>query len=166
MPEFPGVDVPNDFWWARSAPMPLAGMRYLLQDFEWTRAAELGFRTVVCLTGDDAGYDPSPLRCTAVKLQDLSGGKLPDDPDVELIKVRRAVDAVTASLGLSEGVLVHCGGGTGRSGTVVGAALVALDDDPGDVAAWLDRVHRGRGRRGWPESPWQRDVLDLFAVGR
>jgi len=66
--------------------MPLAGMRYPLQDFEWTRAAELGFRTVVCLTGDDAGYDPSPLRCTAVKLQDLSGGKLPDDPDVELIK--------------------------------------------------------------------------------
>lgn len=166
MPEFDGVAVPEDFWWALPPPIPLAGMPYPPVDFHWTQAATHGFRTVVCLADDTPGYDPSPLRCKAVRLVNLSGGKLPDDPKDELIKVRRVVDAVTTSLARSEGVLVHCGGGRGRSGTVVGAALVALGKDPGDVAAWLDEVHRDRGRLGWPESPWQCTVLGRFAEWR
>ncbi len=167
MPAFPGVDVPEDFWWALSPPIPLAAMPYPPADFDWTQAGRLGFRAVVCLTDADPGYDASPLRCTAVQLQDLCGGKLPDDPVGELALVRRAVDAVTTSLARREGVLVHCGGGTGRSGTVVGAALVAWgDEDPGDAAAWLNEAHRARCRAGWPESRWQREVRNKFAEER
>jgi predicted protein tyrosine phosphatase len=95
-------------------------------------------------------------------LEDLAYGKVPTNPEGELIKIRRAVDAVIESLDRQDGVLVHCDGGTGRSGTVVGAVLVDMGERPGEVAAWLDRVHLTRGRSGWPESPWQSTVLEWF----
>jgi hypothetical protein len=166
MPEFPGVRVPDDVWWALLEPAPLAAMRFPPADFDWSMAAALGFRNVVCLADDDAAYDASPLVVIAVRLQDLFGGRTPGDPEGELTRLRRSVAAVAESLGRGEGALVHCEGGTGRSGTVVGAALVTLGKDPVDVAAWLDRVHRARGRDGWPESPWQEGVLDLFRSGQ
>jgi protein-tyrosine phosphatase len=54
---------------------------------------------------------------------------------------------------------VHCMGGRGRTGTVIGVALVMLGHDADDTVAYLDRVARARGRRGWPESPWQANVV-------
>lgn len=155
--------MPEDLWWACLAPAPLAAMRYPAADFDWGRAAAAGFGRVVCLTSNEPSYDPSPLRCTAVRLQDLIGGGPPDDPDREMTSVREAVEAVTSSLADGQGALVHCGGGRGRSGTVVGAALVTAGEHADDVAVWLDRVHRVRGRPGWPESRWQREVLNEFA---
>jgi hypothetical protein len=95
-------------------------------------------------------------------LQDLAGGKVPTEPDEELVKIRHAVDTVTESLARLEGVLVHCDGGTGRSGTVVGAVLVHMGEKPSEVTAWLNRVHLARGRSGWPESPWQSAILQGF----
>ena len=50
-------------------------------------------------------------------------------------------------------------GGRGRTGTVIGVALVTLGHDPDKVVDYLDRVARARGRRGWPESPWQAAVV-------
>jgi hypothetical protein len=148
------------------SPTPLAAMPYPPAGFDWPQAAALGFRNIVCLSGADLDYDSSPLRTeAAVALQDLVNGNAPDDPDSELTKVLVVVDAVITSLTRPEGVLVHCGGGTGRSEMVVEAARFALGEDPGDVATWLDRVHRARGRRGWPESLWQRSVLELFTAG-
>ena len=50
-------------------------------------------------------------------------------------------------------------GGRGRTGTVIGATLVRLGHDPETVVAHLNRLAVARGRRGWPESPWQAEVL-------
>jgi hypothetical protein len=50
-------------------------------------------------------------------------------------------------------------GGRGRTGTVVGVALVQLGHDGDDVVDYLHRTAVGRGRRGWPESPWQANVV-------
>ena len=47
----------------------------------------------------------------------------------------------------------------GRTGTVIGAALVMLGHDPETVVDWLHRVQRTRGKRGWPEQPWQEQVV-------
>ena len=58
-----------------------------------------------------------------------------------------------------EGVVVHCHGGRGRTGSVIGSALVLLGHDPDTVIDWLYRVQRTRGRRGWPEQPWQAEVV-------
>ena len=58
-----------------------------------------------------------------------------------------------------EGVVVHCHAGRGRTGTVIGGALVMLGHDPETVVDWLHRVQRTRGKRGWPEQPWQAEVV-------
>jgi hypothetical protein len=160
MPALGLLAVPTRLCWALPPPVPLAAMPYPAS-FDWEAAAAAGFRTVVCLT-TEAVYDPAPLRSAAFGLEDLFHGGPPADPDGEFHRVDRAVAAVRSSLRDREGVIVHCEGGTGRSGTVIGATLVVLGEDPVAVAAWLNGVHRARGRAGWPESPWQRDVLDRF----
>ncbi len=46
---------------------------------------------------------------------------------------------------------------------VIGAVLVSLGIDESDVAAWLDAVHKLRGKPGWPECPWQTEALGVLA---
>lgn len=153
--------VPAELWWATHEPAPLAGMAYPHRA-EWTRLHDVGLRRVVCLTDDTARYDPSPLTATAIKLQDLyvTG---PDSAAEEQQRVRQAVDAVVASVEAGDGVVVHCHAGRGRTGTVIGGALVRLGHDPDDVVTWLDRVQRARSKRGWPENPWQADAVRALA---
>ncbi len=91
----------------------------------------------------------------------MSGGD-PVDPDAERTLVETAAADVVEHFERGIGVAVHCMGGRGRTGTVVGVALVTLGHDPVEVVAHLDRVARGRGRRGWPESPWQANVVTGF----
>jgi protein-tyrosine phosphatase len=50
-------------------------------------------------------------------------------------------------------------GGRGRTGTVIGVALVRIGHAADTTIEHLDRVARARGRRGWPESPWQAEVV-------
>jgi hypothetical protein len=163
MPAVAGLAAPREFWWARVSPVPLAGMPFPRARLDWVALHDAGFRTVVCLTADAPGYDAAPLTVVGVALEDLYGGRSPADAVAERDAVRRAVLTVRSLLDRGDGVVVHCAGGTGRTGTVVGGALVAAGEPVGDVARWLDTVHRARGRHGWPESPWQRDVLTDFA---
>ena len=81
------------------------------------------------------------------------------DPIAELAKVRAAADITADALARGEGVAVHCRGGRGRAGTVIGLALTKLGHRPNDVVAYLDRLHKTRGKGGWPESPWQAEVI-------
>lgn len=120
--------------------------------------ADLGLTDIVSLLGAP-GYDPRPLAGHQVLLQDLHGGQLPDDVAGEQAMVGRAVLAVVELLDAGRSVVVHCRAGIGRTGLVVGAVLVASGHSPDDVEAWLDDVQRARGAAGWPESPWQREVL-------
>jgi hypothetical protein len=153
--------VPAELWWATREPAPLAGMAYPHRA-DWDLLLAEGFRHVVCLTDRSARYDPQPLVSHAFELQDqyVSG---PSNPDVELFQVEAAVDAVVDALSASEGVLVHCHAGRGRTGTVVGGALVRLGHDPEEVVEWLHRVQRARSKRGWPENPWQADAVRALA---
>ena len=57
---------------------------------------------------------------------------------------------------------VACGGGTGRTGTVL-AAMAVLDGlDPDDAVAWVRERYRPRA----VETPWQRQYLRLLAAAR
>lgn len=153
--------VPAELWWATREPAPLAGMAYPHRA-DWELLHAEGFHHVVCLTDGAARYDPLPLESHAFELQDqyVSG---PSDPDAEHRLVEAAVDAVVDALSAGEGVLVHCHAGRGRTGTVVGGALVRLGHDPEDVVEWLHRVQRARSKRGWPENPWQADAVRALA---
>jgi len=42
---------------------------------------------------------------------------------------------------------------------VIGVVLVRLGHDPDAVIDYLHQLAVGRGRRGWPESAWQAEVV-------
>jgi hypothetical protein len=150
--------VPDDLYWVSRSPVALAGMAYPGRA-DWALLAGEGIGHVVCLTHDAAPYDPAPCTVTAVRLQDLVSGDPPRDPERELRLVREAAADVVAHVEQGVGVAVHCMGGRGRTGTVLGVALVQLGHDPDAVVDHLHRLAVGRGRRGWPESAWQADVV-------
>jgi hypothetical protein len=152
----------GEFWWAVDRPAPLAGMPYPLA-LDWRALDAHGFLVVVALH-DGPPYDPDPLAVERFVLEDLQGGRHPTDPGHETELVLGAVACAHRHLAGGRGVAVHCAGGTGRSGTVVGGTLVSLGHDVDRVAGWLHAVHRARGSAaGWPESSWQREVLDVIA---
>jgi hypothetical protein len=113
-----------------------------------------GYRHVVRLEDQFDAYDAAPLRLAEFPLQDLWRGALPEDPDAERAMVARAAEHVLAKLALGDGVVVHCIGGIGRTGTVLGCVLVRLGRDPDEVIAMLDAQHGG-----WPEAPFQSECV-------
>jgi hypothetical protein len=148
-------------WWARTDRCRLAGMSAPPDGFPFSFLRERGFDTIVSLVGP-VSYDPSPLSSRAFTLQDLAHGAVPTRSADEEAAVRRAVCGVSALLAEGHNVAVHCRMGVGRTGLVIGAVLVSDGHDPASVAAWLDEVQRARGVKGWPESPWQADLLASF----
>lgn len=158
----PSEAIDGPVWWALRAEMRLAGSPrpgpgFSVRDLQ----TESGLDAIVSLT-DNNSYDCSPLNRTVIVLEDLHAASTPTDPACELSLIRVAVATVRDLLDSHHGVLVHCAGGIGRTGTVIGAVLVSYGLAPPTVAAWLDELHRLRGHPGWPESPWQADVLDRF----
>jgi hypothetical protein len=150
--------VPDDLYWIARQPVPLVGMSYPGRA-DWSLLHAQGVCHVVCLTDEAPRYDPAPCSVFAVRLQDLVSGGPPTDPATECATIVRAADDVVAHLERGIGVAVHCMGGRGRTGTVLGVALVRLGHEPDAVVDYLHRVATGRGRRGWPESAWQADVV-------
>jgi protein-tyrosine phosphatase len=159
MPIVNGIAVPADVYVVLNTPATLAGMSYP-DEQRWASLSVVGIKWVVCLTNDAVPYNPAPLQigyCS--KLTDLYGGEFPRNPDKEEQRVRAAAARIVTFLLAGEGVVVHCVGGTGRTGSVLGCVLVSLGYAPSDVIIYLDDLHRARGRRGWPESPWQAEVV-------
>jgi hypothetical protein len=152
--------IPADLYFVTRQPVPIVGMGYPAR-IEWPLLHAEGVHHVVCLTHDEPLYDAAPLAVTAVALEDMYAAPAsgPRDATAELERVRHAADAVVQAVGRNEGVAVHCRGGRGRAGTVIGVALVRLGLDPTLVVAHLDAIHRARGKGGWPEHPWQASVV-------
>ncbi len=153
----------DDFYWVVDTPAPLAGMALPEPSWPWGEIYEAGFSDLVSLAPDD--YDPEPLtKVFDQKLQDLSGGKLPRDPEKEENLVREAVCATLKSLRSGRGVVVHCVGGRGRTGTVLGCVLRELRYEAEEIIDYLDRLHKRRDKPGWPESPWQGDLVRRWPI--
>ncbi|MBV9071882.1 MAG: dual specificity protein phosphatase family protein [Acidobacteria bacterium] len=160
MPTNPNLDVPNDVYVVLVEPAVLAGMKYPTK-VSGGGLYELGIRHIIPLTEIEPPYDLSPLAgaTSRFELQDLVYGDPPKDVQRELDLIREATRAVLAHVRRGEGVAVHCEGGTGRTGTVLGCALVRMGNDPDSVISYLDRVHRARKKPGWPEALWQAEVV-------
>lgn len=133
-------------------PAPLAGMPYPGPDVDWQALHDRGFRLVVRLHPGD--YDPAPLDVRDVTLTDLDGGFVPDDPDAEAERVWAAARIAADAVERGTGVVVHCVGGTGRTGTVVACALRLLGRSADEAVATV-QAHRPK----WPESPWQEQLV-------
>lgn len=161
MPALAGLAVPRDFYWVLETPAPLGGMAYPAWPARWAEMQAADFRHVICLVSDTFPYAPAPLNpLHAVGLTDLYGGLMPAEPAIEQQKIRAAAALASACLARGEGVIVHCAGGTGRTGTVIGCVLRDLGFSAAETLAYLNRLHQSRGRAGWPESGWQAKVVE------
>ena len=143
----------------------LAGMSYPRDDC-WQALHDSGYRHVVCLAGKPS-CDPSPLHILcAIDLQDLAGGMNPANPDREEVRIREVVALVQERILAGEGVVVHCVGGTGRTGTVIACTLKALGLPRETITEHMTSINRVRskyhGWKGWPESVWQEEMLQRF----
>ena len=133
-------------------PAPLAGMPYPPADTDWQGLHDRGFRLVVRLHPGD--YDPAPLDVRDVTLTDLYGGASPDDPEAETARVWEAARIAASAVERGTGVVVHCVGGTGRTGTVVACAFRLLGRSADEAIAAVQAR-----RPKWPESPWQEQLV-------
>ena len=138
-------------------PAPLAGMPLPADDVDWRALHRRGFRRVIRL--HPTAYDPTPLAADDVVLEDLYGGRTPVDEYGERARVLEAAQLAASYVRGGEGVVVHCVGGTGRTGTVVACTLRALGWSADEAIAAV-RAHRPR----WPESPWQEEVVRSVAM--
>lgn len=157
--------IPGDLYFVSRDPVVIVGMGYPAR-IDWALLAAEGVGHVVCLTHHDAPpYDPAPLRLTAIGLEDLWTARAPSDPHLERERVAQAASAVVESVRAGVGVAVHCRGGRGRAGTVLGVALARLGHDPDAVVRYLHTLHTRRGKIGWPESPWQEEMVHDLGRG-
>lgn len=157
---------PRQFYVVAKGPGLLAGMAYP-HSIQWHPLYDTGYRYVVCLTDDNPTYDLAPLTLLyGSYLQDLVGGVLPDQPEHEESCIQEAVALIQPHVLAGKGVVVHCAGGTGRTGTVIACTLKALGLPTRAILDHMERVNTARrkyaGWQGWPESPWQREILEHF----
>jgi len=156
-----GIKVPKEVYWVLKSPTPLAGMIYPRTDFPWASLKRVGFSQVVSL--HPGLYDPTPLTIGfAQHLQDLVGGGTPVKEVEEKEKIKTAVAATVVNWRSGQGVVVHCVGGRGRSGTVLACVLRELGFSAVEAISFFNRVHKARGKPGWPESPWQRSLVESW----
>jgi hypothetical protein len=143
---------------------PLGAAKLPGPSTDWQRLSSSGFRWVICAGSDNPRYRPCPLEfLKRIELTDLSETPEPEEPDAEFDRI--AAIASTASSRLREGgILVHCVGGRGRTGTIIGAILRHRGYDSAEIIDFLNTTYRRVGKPGWPESPWQSQVIGRLQV--
>ena len=113
---------------------------------DWKRMSSIGFRWVICACSEDPGYDPFPLKFLArIGLTDLSAKGQPDNPSAEFEQIAAVASQAFSKLN-EGGVLVHCEGGRGRTGTIIGAILRHCGCGAAEVIDFLNGAYRDAGR--------------------
>jgi atypical dual specificity phosphatase len=123
---------------------------------ERARAALAASRVRVIVNLHARAHDPKVLRrhgFTEVHLptRDFTAPTLED--------LERGVASIARSLGQGQRVAVHCGGGRGRTGTLIACLLVARGFTP---AAAIEHVRRHRPEA--IETRAQEDAVGIFAA--
>lgn len=163
MPAIEGIRIPMNFYLVLKEPVPLAGMSYPRTYTPWEKIGKAGFSSVVCLCDSEVSYNPYPLEVLfSAELEDLHYGNSPFDPDTLEWLVRKATNVIIEEMDAGKGIVVHCMGGIGRTGTVIGCVLRDLGFSAEEVVNYLDEINKLRGFRGWPETEWQAEMVRKY----
>lgn len=113
--------------------------------------AEAGVTAFVDLTEDDEGLSPyqglleSGLRYARQSIRD---GGCPTREEL-----MATLDLLDAELARGEVVYLHCWGGHGRTGTVIGCWLVRHGSTPAEALRRIQQLRRDVPEADWRESP-------------
>ncbi|WP_410509549.1 hypothetical protein RSJ42_04840 [Methanosarcina hadiensis] len=163
MPSIEGIRIPLNFYVVLNEPVPLAGMFRPGKSTPWEKIGEAGFSNVACLSSSEVFYDPYPLKVLfSVELEDLYHGYDPENPKREERLIRQAAAVIRNRMDEGEGIVVHCMGGIGRTGTVLGCVLKDLGFSAKEVLNYLDEINMLRGSGGWPETEWQEEMVRKY----
>lgn len=75
-------------------------------------------------------------------MEDLIHGGPPRNPKSERQLVNQGVGPIVKEICLGKGVIVHCFGGRGRTGTVLGCVLRRRGYPSGEIITFLDTIHK------------------------
>jgi protein-tyrosine phosphatase len=79
----------------------------------------------------------------------------------EKVKIQNIVERIAKSIFYEDSIIIHCQGGTGRTGTVIACVLRELGFSAKQVFRTLEEINTLRGRAdGWPESEWQKTLTE------
>lgn len=163
MPKIDGIKIPANLYVVIKKPALFAGMALPGKSTPWENIKNAGFLNVVCLSHSKVYYNPSPLKVLfSAELEDLYYGYDPEDLEREERLIRQATDAIRTKMDDGEGIVVHCVGGIGRTGTVIGCVLKDLGFSADDVINYLDDLNKERGFGGWPETEWQEEMIRRY----
>lgn len=163
MPAIEGISIPLNLYVILKEPAMLAGMSYPGMRTPWKNIRAAGFSSIVCLCDSKVSYNPAPLEVLfSTELEDLHHGFPPLNPQMQEELVREAAKVIKKELDTGKGVVVHCMGGIGRTGTVLGCVLQECGFNADEVINYLNRINKLRGVRGWPEVKWQEDMVRKY----
>jgi atypical dual specificity phosphatase len=119
---------------------------------DWRELRGLGIRGVVCLT-EGAPAQAEGVEFVHVPVRDFTAPS-PDD-------IERAVEAIARFRSSGRPVLVHCGAGYGRTGTILACYLISLGED---AEAAIHRVRTARP--GSVETAAQEHAAKAYGLSR
>jgi hypothetical protein len=135
----------------------LAGVTFFL---DLTQEGEHGAEPYAALLADDAR--------ALGRAAEHRRMPIPDMETPSHAEMGRVLDAIDDALGAGHVVYLHCFGGVGRTGTVVGCYLVRHGMSGDEALKEIARLRRGVSR--WPQrspvTPAQRAMVRNWIVGR
>jgi protein-tyrosine phosphatase len=143
--------------------MWLSGKHYVGPDPEHA-LQETGATTIVCLTEAFEIDERYPQYVSWLRANEAGRAVWFPIPDLHAPSpagARALLDDMLRRLTDGEGLLVHCGAGIGRSGTIAAAVLISLGTSLPEALA---TVAANRPMAG-PEGDAQRELLDALAAG-
>lgn len=123
----------DNFSWLLNNKLAGSGLPKSYDDMRWI--IQMGIRSIVTMTEDrlpDSWLDD--INCLHVPTKDFSF------PGIS--KIEEAVDFINDEISNNKSVLVHCGGGTGRTGMILACYLIKYHHYEPEAA--IERIRKER----------------------